>query len=194
DVPDHDLLVGGFPCQSFSVAGKRKGFEDTRGTLFFEIARIAREKKPKALLLENVKGLVNHKSEEEFESAIETQLNRGEVFWERDGSLPRSKSSIVRKNAVSYLQKISQETSDLPNDKFITSSINTQITAAEQVEIYLNYGMKKRLKFLKTQILQTMKKLSSYQIELIQQSGCNVEDLASSLNQLNLDESSLTED
>src|SRR5699024_7599374 len=53
---------------------------------------------------------------------------------------------------------------------------------------------KKRLKFLKTQILQTMKKLSSYQIELIQQSGCNVEDLASSLNQLNLDESSLTED
>src|SRR5699024_3895475 len=151
DVPDHDLLVGGFPCQSFSVAGKRKGFEDTRGTLFFEIARIAREKQPKALLLENVKGLVNHKSEEEFESAIETQLNRGEVFWERDGSLPRSKSSIVRKNAVSYLQKISQETSDLPNDKFITSSINTQITASEQVEIYLNYGMKKRLKFLKTQ-------------------------------------------
>src|SRR5699024_7683753 len=86
------------------------------------------------------------------------------------------------------------ETSDLPNDKLITSSKNTQITASEQVEIYLNYGMKKRLKFLKTQILQTMKKLSSYQIELIQQSGCNVEDLASSLNQLNLDESSLTED
>src|SRR5690625_1902803 len=60
DVPDHDLLVGGFPCQAFSVAGKRKGFEDTRGTLFFEIARIAKEKQPKALLLENVKGLVNH--------------------------------------------------------------------------------------------------------------------------------------
>ena len=60
DIPDHDLLVGGFPCQSFSVAGKRKGFEDTRGTLFFEIARIAKEKRPKALLLENVKGLVNH--------------------------------------------------------------------------------------------------------------------------------------
>src|SRR5690625_2082865 len=60
DIPDHDLLVGGFPCQSFSVAGKRAGFDDVRGTLFFEIARIAEEKKPKALLLENVKGLVNH--------------------------------------------------------------------------------------------------------------------------------------
>src|SRR5690625_4514512 len=60
DVPDHDLLVGGFPCQAFSVAGKRKGFEDTRGTLLFEIARTAKEKQPKALRLENVKGLVNH--------------------------------------------------------------------------------------------------------------------------------------
>src|SRR5690625_4526235 len=60
DIPNHDLLVGGFPCQSFSVAGKRAGFDDVRGTLFFEIARIAEEKKPKALLLENVKGLVNH--------------------------------------------------------------------------------------------------------------------------------------
>lgn len=60
DVPEHDLLVGGFPCQAFSVAGNRKGFEDTRGTLFFEIARIAKEKQPKVLLLENVKGLVNH--------------------------------------------------------------------------------------------------------------------------------------
>lgn len=60
DVPNHDVLVGGFPCQSFSNAGLRKGFDDVRGTLFFEIARIAEEKQPKALLLENVKGLVNH--------------------------------------------------------------------------------------------------------------------------------------
>src|SRR5690606_13091620 len=60
DVPDHDLLVGGFPCQAFSVAGKRLGFEDTRGTLFFEMARIAKAKKPKVILAENVKGLVSH--------------------------------------------------------------------------------------------------------------------------------------
>lgn len=60
DIPDHDLLVGGFPCQSFSVAGARLGFEDTRGTLFFEVARVAQRKKPKYLLLENVKGLLSH--------------------------------------------------------------------------------------------------------------------------------------
>lgn len=60
DIPDHDILVGGFPCQAFSQAGKKLGFEDTRGTLFFEIARILKEKKPKAFLLENVRNLLSH--------------------------------------------------------------------------------------------------------------------------------------
>lgn len=59
-IPDHTLLVGGFPCQSFSIAGLQKGFEDTRGTLFFDVARILNEKKPKYILLENVKNLSSH--------------------------------------------------------------------------------------------------------------------------------------
>src|SRR5690625_2635303 len=79
DIPDHDLLVGGFPCQAFSVAGKREGFEDTRGTLFFDIARIAAEKKPKALLLENVKGLVNHDKGRTLDVMIETLNEIGYV-------------------------------------------------------------------------------------------------------------------
>lgn len=60
DIPDFDYLLAGFPCQAFSSAGKRLGFSDTRGTLFFEVERILREKRPKAFLLENVEGLVNH--------------------------------------------------------------------------------------------------------------------------------------
>ena len=60
DIPDFDILLGGFPCQAFSDAGKRRGFEDTRGTLFFEIARILKDKKPKAFILENVEGLITH--------------------------------------------------------------------------------------------------------------------------------------
>src|SRR3990167_6083062 len=60
DIPNHDILVGGFPCQAFSIAGKRGGFTDTRGTLFFEIARIVKAKQPRLLLLENVKGLLSH--------------------------------------------------------------------------------------------------------------------------------------
>lgn len=60
DIPDFDYLLGGFPCQAFSIAGKRDGFNDTRGTLFFDVARILEAKKPKGFLLENVEGLVTH--------------------------------------------------------------------------------------------------------------------------------------
>lgn len=77
DVPDHDLLVGGFPCQAFSVAGKRLGFDDTRGTLFFEIARIAKVKRPKALLLENVKGLISHDKGKTLDTIIQTLADIG---------------------------------------------------------------------------------------------------------------------
>lgn len=59
-MPDHDLLAGGFPCQSFSIAGRKLGFSDPRGTLFFDILRVAKAKRPQALLLENVKHLSKH--------------------------------------------------------------------------------------------------------------------------------------
>jgi len=60
DIPDFDILLGGFPCQAFSAAGKRLGFMDTRGTMFFEIERILKDKKPFGFILENVEGLINH--------------------------------------------------------------------------------------------------------------------------------------
>ena len=59
-IPDFDFLLGGFPCQSFSAAGNRHGFSDTRGTLFFEIERILKDKNPYGFILENVEGLVKH--------------------------------------------------------------------------------------------------------------------------------------
>ncbi len=65
-----DVICGGFPCQAFSIAGKRAGFEDTRGTLFFEIARFASILRPKYLFLENVTGLLNHDNGNTFETIL----------------------------------------------------------------------------------------------------------------------------
>ena len=83
EVPDHDLLVGGFPCQSFSIAGKRRGFDDTRGTLFFEIARILREKHTRLFILENVKGLLSHDNGNTFKTIISTLNELGyDIQWQ----------------------------------------------------------------------------------------------------------------
>ena len=81
-IPDIDMLCGGFPCQAFSIAGKRRGFEDTRGTLFFEIARIIKAKRPKIVFLENVKGLLNHNKGQTFSVIIQTLSELGyDVQW-----------------------------------------------------------------------------------------------------------------
>ena len=83
EIPDFDLLCGGFPCQAFSVAGKRGGFEDTRGTLFFEIARIVKQKQPRLLLLENVKGLLSHDQGRTFGVILSTLDELGyDVQWQ----------------------------------------------------------------------------------------------------------------
>jgi len=94
-----DIITGGFPCQAFSVAGKRGGFEDTRGTLFFEIARIARILKPRYLLLENVKGLLNHQGGETFRTILNTLGELG-YWWEyqvlnsKDFGVPQNRERV----------------------------------------------------------------------------------------------------
>ena len=82
DLPDFNLLCGGFPCQAFSLAGRRKGFEDARGTLFFEIARLAEAKRPAYLLLENVPGLLSHDGGRTFAAILTTLYDLGyHVEW-----------------------------------------------------------------------------------------------------------------
>src|SRR5690625_4622075 len=79
EIPDHDVIVAGIPCQAFSVAGKRKGFDDTRGEVFFDVARRAREKQPKSVIIENVKGLVNHDKGRTLDTMIQTLNDIGYV-------------------------------------------------------------------------------------------------------------------
>ena len=94
-----DVICGGFPCQAFSIAGNRRGFEDTRGTLFFEIARFASILKPRILFLENVKGLLNHDKGRTFEIILQTLDELGyNVEWQvlnsKDFGVPQNRERV----------------------------------------------------------------------------------------------------
>lgn len=83
ELPDFDLFCGGFPCQAFSIAGKRGGFDDTRGTLIYDVFRILKEKQPRFVLLENVKGLLSHDSGRTFKTIISSLAELGySVEWQ----------------------------------------------------------------------------------------------------------------
>lgn len=99
ELPDFDLLVGGFPCQAFSIAGKRAGFDDTRGTLFFDIARILKEKQPRNLVLENVKGLLSHDGGRTFTTIIGVLADLGyfvewQVLNSKDFGVPQNRERV----------------------------------------------------------------------------------------------------
>jgi DNA (cytosine-5)-methyltransferase 1 len=99
DIPKHDILCGGFPCQAFSIAGKQKGFEDTRGTLFFDIARIVAHHQPAVLLLENVKNFVRHDQGNTLKVVLKTlqELNyvvHYQVLNTRHFGLPQNRERV----------------------------------------------------------------------------------------------------
>ena len=114
DLPDFDLLCGGFPCQAFSQAGRRRGFEDARGTLFFEVARLAQAKRPSYLLLENVPGLLSHDEGRTFSVILTTLLQlgysvewmvlirffipNGAAIWNAPGKMPGGAADAARKD------------------------------------------------------------------------------------------------
>lgn len=98
-IPDHEILFAGFPCQPFSIIGMGKGFEDTRGTLFFEIARILQAKRPKAFILENVKQLVGHRNGTTIKKIISALENLGytveyKVLNALDYGLPQKRERV----------------------------------------------------------------------------------------------------
>lgn len=99
DIPDHDLLVGGVPCQSWSIAGKRGGFEDSRGNMWFECFRILRDKRPKYFLFENVKGLLSHNGGKSMERICEELCDCGyaidfEVLNSKNFGVPQNRERV----------------------------------------------------------------------------------------------------
>lgn len=101
DIPSFDILLAGFPCQAFSIAGKRKGFDDTRGTMFFEIERILEYHKPKCFMLENVKGLLSHDKGNTFrvmKDILENKLGYKiyyQVLNAKDFGVPQNRERII---------------------------------------------------------------------------------------------------
>lgn len=98
-IPDHDILCAGFPCQAFSISGKQKGFEDSRGTLFFDVARIVKEKKPKIVFMENVKNFATHDGGKTLEVVKTTMEELGYAFKQKvlnsvDYGVPQKRERI----------------------------------------------------------------------------------------------------
>ena len=111
DIPPHDILLAGFPCQAFSIMGKMQGFNDTRGTMFFEIERILAYHKPKAILLENVKQLTTHDHGNTFKVILQKLSQLGyhvkyQVLNALDFGLPQKRERII---IVGFLDKFDSE-------------------------------------------------------------------------------------
>ncbi len=151
DVPDHDILCAGFPCQAFSIAGKRGGFEDTRGTLFFDVARIIKEKQPRAFFLENVKGLISHKSGQTLKTILKT-LREDLGYYVPDPQILNAKDYGVPQNRerifiVGFHPEENIKEFEYPQKK---KKVVTFADVKEEEEVSVKY-------FMSTVYLQTLR-------------------------------------
>jgi len=156
DLPDFDLLLGGFPCQPFSIAGYRKGLEDAgRGDLFFEILRILRERKPIGFLLENVKNLYAHDNGKTYQFMKDKLIDLGysvkeEVLNTMDyGNVPQNRERLY---IVGFLNKDSLEAFSFPNKEPLTISFRDILE--EEVHSRYYYNDKSLYEKLKDNVLR----------------------------------------
>lgn len=152
DVPEHDILLAGFPCQSFSIAGKKAGFKDVRGTLFFDIARILKKKKPKAFLLENVKGLTHHdkgKTLITILNVLRNDLNyyvpQPKILNAKEFGVPQNRERIF---IAGFRKDLNVSTFDYPNPLNMITSVKNIL---EKKPVSVKY-------YLSTRYLETLKK------------------------------------
>jgi DNA (cytosine-5)-methyltransferase 1 len=133
DIPDHDVLCAGFPCQPFSQAGQKRGFEDTRGTLFFNVANIVKEKKPKAVFLENVRGLLKHDNGKTFEVIKNTMEDLGYSFHYKivkasDFNCPQHRPRLYM---ICFRKDIDDKNFTYPNPILLTKNMSWVFDGAE---------------------------------------------------------------
>lgn len=148
ELPEADCYCFGFPCQAFSIAGNRRGFQDTRGTLFFEVMRLAKERKPKILFAENVKGLLNHQRGQTFGIIISIMDELGyDVEWQVLNSVnfgvPQNRERVFiighlrgsSPGKIFPIRNNNKEADELPRE--VANSITTRIGQANTVGSYI---------------------------------------------------------
>lgn len=156
DIPEHDILCAGFPCQSFSISGKQKGFDDIRGSLFFDIARIVEFHQPKVVFLENVKNLVNHDEGRSLKVIIETleQLNYtvfSKVLNSSNFGLPQNRERIyivafsktIDSNDFFFPKALNE--SNCVEDILEENPVEVKFIERNDIEIYKNYTLQNSL-------------------------------------------------
>lgn len=172
DIPDFDVLVAGFPCQSFSSAGKQKGFDDPRGNLFFEIVRIVRDKRPSVIFLENVANLLQHDDGKTFLTIYNALVPFGYTFKYRVmdsmeyGNVPQHRSRIF---IVAFLDYKKCEKFEFPDQIRRTVFLNDilQRNVKHDDSYYLepgdpNYDFLVKLVSNKSQIYKYYESLKAY--------------------------------
>ena len=153
DIPKHDILCAGFPCQPFSISGRQRGFEDTRGTLFFEVARIIKYHRPKIVLLENVKHFINHDNGNTIKVVVQTLEDLGytvfyDIYDATDYGVPQKRERVFfvcfredlrikqfqKPNSIELKNHVENILEDNVSAEFITK--RTDITWLDKEEVY----------------------------------------------------------
>tara|TARA_B100000925_G_C21980696_1_gene462179 strand:+ start:624 stop:1685 length:1062 start_codon:yes stop_codon:yes gene_type:complete len=142
DIPDFEVLTGGFPCQPFSISGKKLGFKDTRGTLFFDVCRIIEEKNPKVVILENVKHFINHDKKRTMSVVLNSLEELGynvsyEILNLKDFGLPQNRERIFiigSKNNLFNFEKMNKQRSK-PLKDFLDKSGDFEYLKKEEYTI-----------------------------------------------------------
>lgn len=146
EVPDHDVLVGGFPCQAFSIAGYRKGFEDERGNVFFEVIRLIEKKQPRVVLLENVKNLVSHDNGNTFtviKEALEAhgyRIKHKVMNGMEYGNVPQNRERIY---IVAFKHDEDYLNFDFPDPIPLTTKLSDAIDFESRLDDKLYYTAEK---------------------------------------------------
>ncbi|MEG1049798.1 MAG: DNA cytosine methyltransferase [Oscillospiraceae bacterium] len=142
DIPDHDILCAGFPCQAFSISGRQKGFEDSRGTLFFDVARIVRCKQPKIVFMENVKNFASHDNGQTLQAVKTTMEQLGYTFFQKvlnavDYGVPQKRERIY---IVCFRKDLNAQSFHFPKGFILTKHMENFLLEEKDIptNLYVN--------------------------------------------------------